>query len=175
MTVLASTLKFSKESALLLAQKKGGLFGQIFIRKDFHEVELVYFPYFKTTLDLSFKVRKFFFCSEKIINTKVSVVVSGTTGKGSIIDGFPELKSLNSGNHSLIEPEVPEKKVIEQAVKCAQKYVIRSVRTIPIVDKVEIELFYRPFWVAYYGEKRMGEKIYYLPIQADGYSVNRTT
>lgn len=172
MTVLASCKKLSKLDVLPTVKNKGGLIGKLLVRKPLCELELMYFPYYKVTLDVYIEARKLPFMPKKKLNTTIEVLVSGTTGSASIIQGFPKLERIETKN--LIETIVSEEEVIRKATKCADRYVIRSARTFSIVKDVKLELFYRPYWVAFYGEEIVGEKAYYLPIQADGYKVTRT-
>lgn len=174
MSILASPLAMLKSEASALARKKGGILGRIIVRQDLHELELHYFPFFKVLLAVNIAGRKLPFLPKKTAKTSVHILVSGTTGSASVIQEFPALEPICAEACNLVEVLVSEEKILEHATKCVNKYVIRSTRTLPAVKDSQIDLFYRPYWVAYYGQKVEGQKIHYLPIQADGFNVATT-
>jgi hypothetical protein len=170
-----SSLVMSQEDAIKIAQKKGSWIGRLLVSKDLSKVDLSYFPFYKVTLNFEIESRKLPFSTKKKISSKISVLVSGTTGQASIIDQFPVLHEEDSNQKNMIEPYVPQEKVVESATKCANRFIIRRARAIPLVKSVQTELLFRPYWVAYYGEVMEVKKIHYLPIQADGYQTTTST
>jgi len=171
----ASSLAMSREDAIRIAQKKGSWIGRLLVSKDLSKVELSYFPFYRVNLNLEIASRKLPFSTKKKFSSKISVLVSGTTGQASIIDQFPVLHEEDSDQKNIIEPYVPQEKVVESATKCASRFIIRRARAVPLVKSVQTELLFRPYWVAYYGEIIEGQKIHYLPIQADGYRTATST
>ncbi|ATW26501.1 hypothetical protein DCMF_18650 [Candidatus Formimonas warabiya] len=159
----------------MVAQKKGGWIGRLIVRKAFSEMELTYFPFYKVTLEIGLEARKFPFAPKTKFNSQINVLVSGTTGQASIIDKFPRLEKINEENSPTVDPSIPEEKIVESATKCANKFVVRRARAVPAIRGVQSELVFRPYWVAFYGERVEGSKIHYLPIQADGFNVATAT
>ena len=54
-----------------------------------------------------------------------------------------------------------------------RRLVRRQLGKTVVTEVAEMNKVYRPFYIAFYGEVKMGERVRYLPISADGNSVKR--
>ncbi|MEL7567365.1 MAG: hypothetical protein AAGU27_21155 [Dehalobacterium sp.] len=75
-----------------------------------------------------------------------------------LCDRFPLLHEESRKQKNLIEPYVPEEKIVESATKCTNRFIIRRAQGVPLVKSVHTDLLFRPYWAAYYGEAMEGKK-----------------
>lgn len=61
---------------------------------------------------------------------------------------------------------------MECAEDFARRIVMRMCRNLPTFGEASCETFFRPYWMAYYGQPD-GEKPRYLPFEADGLTFKR--
>ena len=64
-------------------------------------------------------------------------------------------------------------KIIATAQRPALRMVRRQVGKVATAELDSMRSFYRPYYIAFYGELKMGERVRYLPIPADGFRVDR--
>ena len=43
----------------------------------------------------------------------------------------------------------------------------------PDINIIKIESFFRPYWVLFFGEVKENTRVGYLPVEADGFIINR--
>lgn len=56
-----------------------------------------------------------------------------------------------------------------------QRVVFRRLRQRIDIVKLDGYEFYRPHWIVFYGDKKSGKRLFYIPIPADSYDINRTS
>ena len=59
-------------------------------------------------------------------------------------------------------------------IRMAKRMVRRRVGKQILMKTLSVEKFYRPYYIAIYGDMVEGTKARYLPIAADGFEVNTT-
>ncbi|MBQ1742871.1 MAG: hypothetical protein II045_07260, partial [Oscillospiraceae bacterium] len=69
--------------------------------------------------------------------------------------------------------EFSDEKIIATAKRPALRMVRRQVGKVATAELDSMRSFYRPYYIAFYGELKMGERVRYLPIPADGFRVDR--
>lgn len=155
----------SRQEALTLARKKGGLLGKILIRRKLTSLELLYFPFYLVTMKIGHKVRI------SKIPDMLKVIVDGSSGRCVLVDAELQLHPLE--NTVKREPEqFSTEEVIRYAGKHANRYLIKVRRNAAVFKDETVITFYRPYWLAFYGDRSTEKKVWYLPFEADGYSIN---
>lgn len=163
---LLSTRKvMTEQEACRLGEDKGGMLGKILIRKKMTSLELLYFPFYLVSIKTGYKVRV------SKIPEMMKVVVDGTSGRCALVNTEPNLQPLcvdakKESEHFSLE------EVIRYASKHANRYLIRVRRNAALFKEETATTFYRPYWVAFYGDRSKEKRIWYLPFEADGYSIN---
>ena len=66
-------------------------------------------------------------------------------------------------------------KIIQTAKRPALRMVRRQIGKTATAEVHSVRSVYRPYYVAFYGEMKMGTKVRYLPIPADGFMIERAT
>lgn len=164
-TGLLSTARLmSKYEAQKLAEEKGGLLGKILIRKALTSVELLYFPFYLVTMQTGYKLRSF------KLPESIKVVVDGSTGKCALVKTEPQLQPLPESAEKM-EEQFSTQEVIRYAANHANRYLIRVRKNAAFFKNEQVTTFYRPYWVAFYGDRKTEKKVWYLPFAADGYAI----
>ena len=159
---LATPVSMSRDEARHLAENKGGLLGKVLIRKRLSGLELKYYPFYIVKLKTDYAVRA------SRLPDSFRLAVDGTSGRCALADAEINLVDLPA-DASLVESDFTEEEVIRYASKHANRYLIKTRRTAAMFKDEVVEPFYRPFWVAFYGEPEEGRKVWYLPFEADGF------
>lgn len=169
MLMQATPIIISRQSIEKQAKKKGGLLGMLIVREPLFELTLEYRKFFYITLEHNVLARKFPFRKHQISGS-LDIVVDAMFDKCSvkeknepfILDDV-EGKEFQNGIHDMQD---------SQALECAQKFasriIFRMCKNLPTFTQHNISYFYRPFWMAYYGDKTIIKNPRYLPFEADG-------
>jgi hypothetical protein len=171
--------KMSEDRARQIAAKKGDwVWGVIFNRLPLTEVRLMYLEF------LLINVRSEYMPGplEKLRNTvrkntvqELEVLADGTNGRIAMVADRPKIliKELEDDNNYVQRSDFDDNDLLSSAKKVAVKVAHRFMGGIPLVEVTEYRSVFRPYWVAFYGDMREGNKVRYLPIAADGGSNKR--
>lgn len=151
------------EQARRLAESKGGFIGQLLIRRGLSSLRVLHYPFFLVTLEVDYAVRK------SKLPPQFKVVVDGTSGRCALVEEEPDLEALPA-EATLVDVLLTTEEVVRYSGKHLNRYLIKTRHTAAAFKKEVVQLFYRPYWVAFYGDKEMGKKVWYLPYEADGYA-----
>lgn len=174
MLMKATPIIISQESIEIQAKKKGGLLGRLFVREPLFEVNLEYRKFFSINLEHTVVARKFPFGKHEISGS-INIIVDAMFDKcgvkeisESLILEDIEGIEFQNGKHDMTD---------NQAIDCAQKYarriIFRICKNLPTFTTNHVSYFYRPFWIAYYGNPNATKNPRYLPYEADGKSFAR--
>ena len=163
--LLATPRTMSKHEAQKLAERKGGLLGKILIRKALASVELLYFPFYLVTMQTGHKLR-----SSKLPEN-IKVVVDGSSGKCALVKTEPQLQPLPESAER-VDEQFNTQEVIRYATNHANSHLIRVRKNAAFFKNEKVTTFYRPYWVAFYGDRKTEKKVWYLPFVADGYVIS---
>ncbi len=104
-------------------------------------------------------------------------------GGGNLIEGTRCTASYHEQPLPLYEADLDpdmcqdstfdKEKIIAQAKRVAMRIMRRhSGHIITSMEVASYRPFYRPYYVAFYGEMEMGKKVRYIAIKADGYKTD---
>lgn len=144
-------------------------------RRKFSKVELKYFPNYAVNMEVEIEKRKGIFGPKEKEKINVGIIVSATGGHAAVYYDLPKLSEVKSSPNQLCDAIIDKEKILAKAKKDMEHFVIKRIKIRPRLVKTEVTFFYRPYWAAYYGEVKKGNKVYYLPMQADGFKIGRTT
>jgi hypothetical protein len=171
--VLASAISLSKEKAE--EQAKRNWIARIISRRKFSKIELKLFPYYAVDMTVEIEKRKKILGQKEKEKINLGILVSATSGQSAVYYDLPELEKVKYSSEQICDATIEKEKVLEKAKKEMEKFIMKRIKVRPRLLKTETTFFYRSYWATYYGEVKEGNKIYYLPIQADGYKIGRTT
>ena len=145
----------------------------LFSRKKVTSVDLRYFPYYRLKFDVEVAKKRHLFSAKENFPMDLEVIVSGTAGQGAIIKSFPALKAIECDEEKLCDPTMTDAEIRIKGHRVIRDFIARRAKTTPDINKMESEIFYRPYWLTFYGERVEGQKLYYVPLPADGYNISR--
>lgn len=160
--------------ALELAKAKGGLLGRVLTREDLTRLALEYWPHW--LVSVAYKANTG--AMSRVFRTAgregvVKVILGDLTGEIGVLDAELALGLESIDGSLIVTPRLDENGAVKPALHFSQRVLaaqhIRPVQLIP----TETQVFYRPVWVAYYGDESrlLGSK--YLPFPGDGLSFMR--
>lgn len=174
MDMLATPLTLAKDDILRAARGKGGLLGKLFVHAPLTEIRLEYVRFFLVRLPYAVEARKFPFRRHDTSGV-MSVAVNALFGKCAMQDAKFTLAPVQGAHFQDGKFEMDETEARESAKSFAQRIVMRLCRNLPRFgkeDEIGCECFFRPYWIAYYGDPQ-GERPRYLPFEADGLTFKR--
>ena len=163
-------------AAIQKARGGGNALGKmVYGSKDIH-LRLMYLESIEITFRLHYKkpFLKSLFSKEMMpdLSQKIVIIVEGTRCQPSYNDKPLDLIQMDIPEGDIQQTEYSERKITEKASRLAKRIVRRqSGRIVTQCDMERYRSFYRPYYVAFYGEPKMGEKIRYIAIEADGFKV----
>ncbi len=170
----ALPITISKDEIEKKARSKGGILGKLFVREPLFDVLLEYRKFFHVTLDYDVVAKKFPFKKHPVSGT-LEIIVDAMHDTCCVKDKHEiftlesvEGKEFQNGMH-----DMSEQQSLEYAQKYATRIIFRNCRSLPTFTKSTSSTFYRPFWMAYYGDPRAVIKPRYLPFDADGRAFTR--
>lgn len=104
---------------------------------------------------------------------KICMIVEGTRCSASYVEKPLKLYEAELDRDDCQDSSYSRDKVIAQAKRVAMRIMRRhSGRVITSMEVASFRPFYRPYYVAFYGEMEMGKKVRYIAIEADGYKTD---
>lgn len=104
---------------------------------------------------------------------KIRMIVEGTRCTASYAEDPVRTEEVEADEDAVQNTEFPDDKIIATAKRPALRMVRRQIGKIATAEVDSMRSFYRPYYIAFYGEMKMGERVRYLPIAADGFRVDR--
>lgn len=104
----------------------------------------------------------------------IRMIVEGTRCTASYSENPLNTEEIEVDEGDVQKTEFPEEKIIQTAKRPALRMVRRQIGRVATAEVHSIRSIYRPYYVAFYGELKMGTRVRYLPIAADGNTVERT-
>lgn len=105
----------------------------------------------------------------------IRMIVEGTRCTASYSEQPLNTEEIEVEEGAYQKTEFPMDKIIQTAKRPALRMVRRQIGRVATADVHSVRSVYRPYYVAFYGEMKMGEKVRYLPIPADGFMIERAT
>ena len=132
-------------------------------RAELQVSQLIYYPYYFFEYELS--IRSFL-----KLKGKTACTIDGISGHGALIDRQPEF------SYREIEPsQIPIEVSEDKARKAAEKFIFENASskakfvTTPEIEMLSSTLFYRPFWLANYGQEDHGQHQLIVDAISGGY------
>ena len=172
MAFSATPVRASKESVLPQARGKGGLLGKLIVRESLFQVTLEYKKYYLVYLPYTIEARKFPF-RKKNMDGRLVVVVDALSGSCGVKEKEIELEQAEGVIFQNGINDMSESEAATTARDFANRILLRLCRNFPTFGELEIDFFYRPHWMAYYGDPATSAKPRYLPFEADGLTFRR--
>lgn len=173
MELVSTPVRIEEHSIRGQARRKGGLLGMVMVRQPLSILRLEYKKYFRFAFPYEVLARIFPFRRKEIAG-KMEVFVDAVSGNCAVntvttielvtVEGLPFMEGA-------MDMEVQEAHDIAHAF--GKRIVTRIGKTVPTFDECpEPEHFYRPVWIAYYGDPE-DKTCRYLPFEADGHTFKR--
>lgn len=168
--------KLSEEEALEIAKKGGNIFGKLLFGKKEITLKLMYLESREYIFDMTYENAPLFKLFQPNAIPQIQqfcALVEGTSCGASYLE-----KPLNTQTIAVTEEELQPSTYADLRLLQSGKTLCRRMIRRQIGKNVSIKVskerkIYRPFYIAFYGELKMGEKVRYLPIPADGNRVER--
>jgi hypothetical protein len=170
-TVFRQTV--SREQALEIARKKGDwLWSLVFYNKPLTELRLMYIEYVLLELETTEApglLQKLLPGEGRTPSVKkLRVLVNGTTGGVALVSDLPVTESRDFTEEDFVQNSAfSEDEAVRKAKMLAHKVLHRMLGGMRTAEVIGCTPVYRPFWVAFYGAVREGEKVRYITIPAD--------
>ena len=104
---------------------------------------------------------------------KICMIVEGTRCTASYHEQPLPLYEADLDPDMCQDSTFDKEKIIAQAKRVAMRIMRRhSGHIITSMEVASYRPFYRPYYVAFYGEMEMGKKVRYIAIEADGYKTD---
>ncbi|MFZ5945832.1 MAG: hypothetical protein ACOYVD_17205 [Bacillota bacterium] len=172
MELLSTPLQIPKEKFIKQAQNKGGLLGKLMVKEDLHDFILEYWGYYKITLYYELDTRKFIFGKKKISGI-IEMIVDGRSGSCAVSTEEVKMVKVKGNTFSNGCFNIDKADAIGRARHYATRILFRRYRGLASFNKSEVSIFYRPFWIAYYGNPHECSNPRFLPFEADGMTFKR--
>lgn len=176
--VLATPILMNPGAAMAEAKKCGNVFGKALYGKEKITLKLIYLESREVILNLYYHpapIMKLFGKKEPTEPTqRIRMVVEGTRGGASYAEYPIQVEEVEIVEAALQKTEMTDDDVVNRAKIPATRMVRRRIGKIVTADLYKMRTFYRPHYVAFYGDMSMGNKVRYICIPADGNEVNRT-
>lgn len=173
MEIVSTQVTISEQEALKRA--KTYYMASVISRHRPRTAELHYFPYYGHHADFMLCKRGLFRKEEPRGPMNMEIIVSATGGKVSVGDVHPQTRKIDIAEEMIVDPKITVQEVTERAEREMRNVVFRRLRGQVELRQFEQYKFYRPYWIAFFGEKKEGCRLFYVPIPADAYDSYRTT
>ena len=163
----------SRAQAMKIAQKKGDwLWNLVFRSQPLSELRLMYIEYvlleMETTAAPGVFRKLLANGSGKPLVKKLRVLVNGTTGGVALVSDLPQMEDRDFTDEDYVQTSsFSEAEAVRKAKMLAHKISHRTLGGMHTAEVVEFKPVYRPFWVAFYGEVKEGNRVRYITIPAD--------
>lgn len=179
MRITATPKTMSPEEAIRKARGGGNALGRAMYGNKSITLKLMYLESREVILQLNYQpaplLRWLHIQPKGPESQRIRMVVEGTRCTGSYAEDPIETETVEVEDEGCVQnTEFPDEKIIAAAKRPALRMVRRQIGRVATADVVSMRSVYRPYYIAFYGELKMGERVRYLPIAADGFRVDRT-
>ena len=178
MDVLITQKKMTDSEAFVKARGGGNLIGKAMYGGGKITMKQLYLQSFDVVFDAYFKpglVERFFTRKGQMggNSQKICMIVEGTRCTASYHEQPLPLYEADLDPDMCQDSTFDKEKIIAQAKRVAMRIMRRhSGHIITSMEVASYRPFYRPYYVAFYGEMEMGKKVRYIAIEADGYKTD---
>lgn len=178
MKVLATKKTMRETDAFQKARGGGNLLGKAMYGSGKITLRQMYLQSFEVIFDAYIKpglVQRLFSRSGLGNNAsqKIVMIVEGTRCTPSLHESPLQLYEMDLDPEDCQKSEFPKEKVVAQAKRIAMRIMRRhSGFIVTSMELASFRPFYRPYYVAFYGEMEMGKKVRYIAIEADGFTTD---
>ena len=173
--ILATPILMNPGQAMAEAKKCGNVFGKALYGKEKITLKLFYLESREVILNLYYHpapIMKLF--GKKEPTQRIRMVVERARGGAAYAEDPIKVEEVEIVEAALQRTEMTDDDVVNRAKIPATRMVRRRIGKIVTADLYKMRAFYRPHYVAFYGDMSMGKKVRYICIPADGNEVNRT-
>lgn len=180
MKVLSFPIKVTSEKAMEMAKKSNGFIFRLFtkVKNDNLHVKTLYIENKIITFNITRKpniIDQLLKRNPKGNRSKIRMIANGSTCGVAYYDG----KGTEPGEADVDDEHVqmsdyPDDMFVTRGNALARRILRRRVGGSLTLDVDNITSVFRPYHVVFFGEPEEGKKVYYIPIAADGCSVNKT-
>lgn len=180
MIVNALPKTMTEAEALTIARGGGNILGRMMYGKRDIQMRLMYFESREIILKMTFPDAPLLrlFRGNRTKSESATqffrTVVEGTRGGASYLPDALITEEIEVDECSIQPAEIPGEKMVGAAKYLCRRLVRRQMGKTIHSEVSSNTPFYRPFYVAFYGELEEGTRVRYLPIPADGNSIQRT-
>ena len=173
MKVLTTKKTMSDAEALSIARKGGNSLGRVMYGNKDITLKLLWLESREVILRLDFQPAPLLKWLGKgtPYSQNIRMIVEGTRCTASYMEEELKLITKDIDPDSLQKTEYDDDKIFRTAKRPALRMVRRQIGRVATAELVSMRSFYRPYYIAFYGEMKMGERVRYLPIAADGNKV----
>lgn len=173
MELISTPVRIPEEKIRGKAKGKGGLIGKVLLWKQpMTLLRLEYLKFYRFAFSYDVTVRVFP-AKKRDLTGKIEIIVDAMTGKCAVNDIHIDLCETE-GRHFMdgrFDMEVPPAHDLAQGF--AKRIVMRLTKGTPIFGEcLEPEYFYRPYYIAYYGDPE-DKACRFLHFEADGHTFKR--
>lgn len=178
MDVLITQKKMTDSEVFVKARGGGNLIGKAMYGGGKITMKQLYLQSFEVVFDAYFKpglVERFFTRKGQMggNSQKICMIVEGTRCTASYHEQPLPLYEADLDPDMCQDSTFDKEKIIAQAKRVAMRIMRRhSGHIITSMEVASYRPFYRPYYVAFYGEMEMGKKVRYIAIEADGYKTD---
>lgn len=180
MRIVATPKIMTDAEAYAKAKKGGNMFGKAMYGNKDITLKLMYLESREVILDLHYRpaplMRWLGKTDVKTPSTqKIRMIVEGTRCTASYAEAPVKTVRIDVDDETAIQKtEYTDEQIIAAAKRPALRMVRRQIGKVATAELSSMRSIYRPYYVAFYGELKMGERVRYLPIAADGNKVERS-
>lgn len=180
MKINATPITMTTAEAMQKARQGGNIFGKALYGSGEITLKLIYLESREVILKLNYQpapLIKWLGLSEKFKkpSQKIRMIVEGTRCTASYAEDPVKTEKVTIANEdSVQDTEFTDEQIFNAARRAAVRMVRRQIGRVAYAELDSMRSIYRPYYVAFYGKYEMGARIRYLPIEADGFRVQKS-
>ncbi|MDR1378821.1 MAG: hypothetical protein LBJ36_07185 [Synergistaceae bacterium] len=172
-------IKISREEAEKLLDRQLGLLGRLIIgRKPPNEIRVIFIENKLITYEIttiSWPIIAWFGKNATPRKSKIRVIANGSTSGVAYYDGTGlKISEMEVDDKQVQWSSYSESALVTRGNVLARRILRRRVGGNMILEPLEVKTVFRPYYVAFYGDLKEGNKVRYVPIPADDCVVKRT-
>ena len=179
MKITATPKTMSEAEALRVARGGGNVFGKVMYGGKDITLKLMYLESREVILNLHYQpaplmrwLGKDKTCGPTV--QKIRMIVEGTRCTASYAEDPLKTCAVEVENENAVQKtEYADDKIFAAAKRPALRMIRRQIGKVAFAELDSMRSIYRPYYIAFFGEMKMGERVRYIPIAADGNQVSR--
>lgn len=178
MQITATPISMTEAEALKVAHGGGNVVGKALYGKKDITLRLMYLESREVIFNLTYQPAPLMrWLGKKTSDRpaqKIRMMVEGTRCTASYSGEPIKTVDIEVDNEEAVQKtEFSDQEIVQTAKRMAVRMVRRQIGQVPFAELYAMRSIYRPYYVAFYGELKMGTRVRYLPIPADGNRVER--